>query len=70
MRFSGVLVGVLGLFALNQLRIVSLYFAGIHTPDLFEMLHLEVWQMLFIAASVGLWLAWAAWVLRRPPRSE
>ena len=39
--------------------------AGLHAQRIFEILHTEIWQILFIALSMGLWLAWAWWALPR-----
>ena len=62
-KLKGIGIGVLALFALNLLRIVSLYFVGVHAPDYFEFMHVEFWQVLFIGLAVlyfFYWLNWAA----------
>ena len=64
-KLCGIAAGVTGLLALNQLRIVSLYFIGVHWPLLFEMMHVEVWQVVFILLSIVLWAFWIQWALRR-----
>lgn len=68
-RVAGAAVGVSILAAANVVRIASLYAVGAHRPDVFETVHLEVWQLGFIALSVLLWIAWAAWS-ERVPRPE
>jgi exosortase/archaeosortase family protein len=60
-RAIGLLGGSVVLLALNQVRIISLYYIGIYWPDGFDMMHREVWQVLFIALMVGTYLAWAVW---------
>lgn len=65
-RLPGMAVGVVAILALNFVRIVSLYFLGIHLPAFFETMHLEVWPVLFILAALLLWLGWLAWSRRTP----
>jgi exosortase/archaeosortase family protein len=65
LRLIGVLGGTLLLFLLNQMRILSLYFTGIHHPAAFDAMHTEVWQGLFIVVSLALWLLWAQWSIRQ-----
>ena len=61
----GIGVGLIALPALNFLRIVTLYFAGVHWPSAFETLHVEVWQTLFVIFGLVLWLGWAWQALDR-----
>jgi len=37
---------------------VSLWYTGIWYPSIFEIMHVEVWQMLFIALPIVFWLIW------------
>ena len=60
----GILGGVLLLVILNIIRIVSLYYIGIHFPNVFRALHIDVWQPVFILVAVVLWLVWAWWATR------
>ena len=55
----GVGIGIAGIFALNVVRLVSLYFVGVHFPGILDTVHLLVWQSLLIAFAVLLWLLWA-----------
>ena len=66
-RVAGMVAGTVLLMLLNLVRIVTLYFAQIHFPRIFETLHVEVWQALFIFLAVLLWVGWAAWALRQRP---
>ncbi|MEC9372510.1 MAG: exosortase H, partial [Planctomycetota bacterium] len=63
-RAIGALSGIVFLFALNIVRIVSLYFVGKHWPERFETAHLDVWQPLFMLAALLAWFLWARWALR------
>ncbi len=67
------LLGLVGGFVLIQLvnlvRIVSLFFIGIHFPKLFEEWHTVVWQVGVILSGVILWIIWAD-RFALPSRSE
>jgi len=58
-KLVGFGIGIVGLFAINLLRLVSLYFIGVHWPRILDAAHLIVWQSLLIALAVALWLLWA-----------
>ncbi len=58
-RLVGVGLGLTALFAVNVLRLVSLYYIGRYWPSVFDSAHQLVWQSLLIAIAVLLWLAWA-----------
>ncbi|HEY8155526.1 MAG TPA: hypothetical protein VII72_15475 [Myxococcota bacterium] len=64
LRALGLVGGGLLILLLNQIRIVTLYFAGVYAPRAFDLLHTEVWQALFIVLSISIWLLWAGWTLR------
>lgn len=57
-RLLAVAVGVTALLFLNLLRILSLYLTGVYFPRAFDIMHVEVWQALFIVLPVLLWLLW------------
>ena len=63
-RALGLLGGAALLVLINQLRIVTLYFTGIHLPRAFDAMHTEVWQALFLLLGASIWLAWARWAIR------
>lgn len=60
-KFKGVIVGVSLLLLINLIRIVTLYMTGIHAPKWFEIMHLEVWQFLFIVIAVLYSILWIRW---------
>ena len=64
-KVPGVLIGVGALVTINLVRIVSLYYTGVYSPSAFEMVHVEVWQPLFILIAMLLWVAWALWATQR-----
>lgn len=58
-KLWGLLAGVAAIQALNLVRIVSLFFIGVHWPALFEKWHVVVWQVIVILFGVALFLVWA-----------
>ena len=63
-RLAGVIAGGAFLMALNQARIVSLYYTKILAPGAFDLLHRDVWQAAFVLLAAVAWIVWAAWALR------
>ncbi len=57
-KLKGILIGVPLLFAVNLLRIITLYLTGLYQPDLFDFMHVEFWQVLFIVFTVLLFIRW------------
>lgn len=66
-RGLAVLIGVPVLAALNLVRIISLYYAKALAPELFEVIHVDVWQSAFVLAVMLLWMVWA-WRAAAPPK--
>lgn len=56
---SGLAIGILGLFAVNSIRIVSLLVIGGYWPRAFDVAHLVVWRSAVLVIAAFLWLAWA-----------
>ncbi len=63
-KLPGMVVGAVALMLINLVRIVSLYFVAAYWPKAFKMMHLEVWQALFIFLAVLFWGTWAWWATR------
>jgi exosortase H (IPTLxxWG-CTERM-specific) len=63
-KWPALLIGPPLLLGFNLVRIVSLYYTGAFAPRLFEMMHIEVWQGLFIFLTLVLWIGWAWWASR------
>lgn len=57
-RLWAFLVGPPLFYAVNLLRVIGLFYAGVRSPDLFDEVHLYVAQSLFILCIALLWLAW------------
>jgi exosortase/archaeosortase family protein len=60
-KLYGLLFGLTVIFVINILRIDSLVLISIHHPDLFDMIHLEVWQVIFIVLAITIWYFWLRW---------
>lgn len=61
-KFQAVLVATFMLFSLNIVRIVSLFLTGVYFENLFDLMHIDVWQFLFILFAILLCLAFIRWV--------
>ena len=62
-RLWGLLIGFLGVQALNLLRIISLTYLGVWKPDWFHWIHWYAWDALILLDVLLLFLLW----LRRLP---
>jgi exosortase H (IPTLxxWG-CTERM-specific) len=65
-KLIGFFAGIAILFTLNIGRIISLFLTGIYYPRAFELMHVEVWQVLFIIFAIGLWIFWIKWTRKGP----
>jgi len=57
-KLRALALGVPALVVLNLVRVLSLFLIGVYAPTLFHVMHVDVWQLAFILAAVGLWAAW------------
>jgi len=60
-KLTGVLAGIVVLQVLNLLRIVTLYWIGLHLPDIFNAAHTEIWPTAFIVVAIVLFICWIEW---------
>ncbi len=65
-KLPGLLVGTIVLSIINLVRIVTLFYTGIHYPKWFDRMHEDVWQTAFILFSLTFWIVWALWATRPP----
>ena len=63
-KVVGLLYGLVVLYLLNLLRLVILYLAQVHWPEIFELLHLHGGFALFTIVTILMWAHWALWALR------
>lgn len=58
-KWKSILTGLLALGILNIVRIGSLYFIGRYgSKNMFDIMHEDVWQIVFIVFTLFLWLIW------------
>jgi len=67
-KLPAVLAGALILAVVNVLRIISLFLSAAHWKEAFDILHLDVWQAVFIFLALLLWLVWVSWAVKRQKR--
>ena len=58
-KVIGAGIGIGGIFLVNIVRLVSLYFIGVNWPGFLDQAHQLIWQSLLIVIAVALWLLWA-----------
>jgi exosortase H (IPTLxxWG-CTERM-specific) len=66
-RLPAVVVAIAAFFAMNLVRLVSLYLLGANKSLMLESFHLWCWPAFFIICSLGLWVLWLRWI--QPPFS-
>lgn len=64
-KWRGMLLGVLILMAANILRIMTLFLTRVHWRKAFDVMHLDIWQGLFILLAIMLWAYWASWATKQ-----
>jgi len=69
-RLIAALAGTGLLLVINLIRIISLYLTRIHWPKAFDVMHLDVWQSLFIFLAILLWAVWATWERSRAKKKR
>jgi exosortase H (IPTLxxWG-CTERM-specific) len=57
-KVLGVVVGFGAIQVFNVVRVISLFYVGIHRRQWFTTAHVLVWQSLVIIFGVVLWLLW------------
>jgi len=66
-KLRGVALGVACLVVANYLRVVCLWFIGVHWPGGFDAAHFSVWPLLLICCAMGLFLRWLRYATDVPP---
>ena len=59
-RLLGMLLGAGVLYVVNVLRLMTLLTVGLLYPSWFEVIHLYVWQTLFLVVATACWIAWVS----------
>jgi exosortase/archaeosortase family protein len=60
-KLAGAGIGLVLLLGLNLLRLGAILLTGIHRPELFDAMHLEILPGVFMVSALTLWMAWALW---------
>ena len=60
-KWIGLMAGLATIFILNIIRILTLFLTGVYAQSLFDLMHVEIWQALFIVFIVVMWLYWLKW---------
>ena len=63
-KILGLIVGVVFLASLNFVRVVSLFLIGVYFPGALHIMHVEIWQGLFIVFAVLFWIMWLRWATK------
>jgi exosortase family protein XrtM len=64
-RWGGLVAGALVVFALNQLRVVVLFYSARHDPALFAQLHSLVAPLVMVAGTLLFYVVWVEGMRRR-----
>jgi len=63
-KVPGMLLGTVCLMVLNLARIISLFYIRKHFASVFEVMHIDVWQTLFVLLAILFWILWAMRAVR------
>ena len=71
-RAMGVLLATAGIFAMNLVRLASLFYVAQRYPIHLELFHVYIWQPLIALLAFGLFLSWGTFVAipRTPAESR
>ncbi len=58
-------IGIVGLLAVNVVRIVSMAYVDMHFPEWGDLVHWDVWPGVLIALILFCWLVWARRAVRK-----
>ena len=57
-KLWGMLAAIVLLQVMNLVRIITLYWIGIHLPGFFNPAHMELWPTAFIAVAIAFFIGW------------
>lgn len=58
-KLLGLVIGLPGLFLINLVRTVSLFYIGTWSQSFLDTAHLLVWQPMMVLAVIVIWYIWA-----------
>lgn len=65
-RLLGVAIAAVGVFGLNLVRLVNLFFVADRFPSRLEFFHVYVWQALIALLAFGIFLVWGSFLAGAP----
>jgi len=65
-RLAGLLAGSVAIQILNLVRVSSLVWLGEHHRNLFDFIHVGVWQSIVILAAVSMFVFWSRKFAEKP----
>ena len=70
-RIPYAIAGTVFLLLLNLVRIITLYYSGMYcSKAIFDFLHVDLWQAIFIFLPLVLWLMWTRRAERSPTKKS
>ena len=63
-RALGLAVAVPLVLLLNLLRLIHLFYLGVHDPQTFGLAHEVLWECALVVCTVGIWFVWWKWASR------
>ncbi len=69
-RLAGLLVTSSAIQILNLLRVSSLVWLGEHHHDVFDVVHVAVWQTIVILAAVSMFVLWSLKFAEKPLKAR
>jgi exosortase/archaeosortase family protein len=69
-RLAGLLVASGAIQILNLVRVSSLVWLGEHHREVFDVVHVAVWQTIVILAAVSMFVFWSLKFAERPPKAR
>ncbi len=69
-KIPGIIAGTFFLAIVNLVRIGTLFLIGMYLPKIFNVMHVDVWQALFILLAIIFWGFWLLWVTKSPTPAQ
>lgn len=63
-KLIGAVLGIIALFVVNLIRVVSLFYLSAYYPRFFDEAHLYIWQFAIIIIGGLFWLVWYDKIVR------
>ena len=67
-KWLGIVLGLLVIYAVNIVRMVTLFLIGTHFHSFFNVAHYLIWQALMILVAIALWLLWTMRLAHAAPK--